>query len=365
VIGSVMTPTVPAGEGAGGFEAQRADAVRTARRILDRLDRLPSVTSACVASDLPFDFIDQSTMVEPEVEAQRPALRAHRRSIGPGCFETFGTRLLSGRDFSLEESMDPPRAIVNQAFAKQLLGVEDGVGHHFRFAVPPDMRGLPPPPWVEIVGMTEDALEMDLTAGPQPAVYLPQLVIPFGLDGGNSIRMAIAVKTDGDTAPLIAALPKALAEVAPDAPVFDIDTLLAFVEHTFRGRLALERVLSAFGISAIVLAAIGLFGVTSYSVARRAPEIGIRRALGASRRDIVWMILRETGSVVLLGGCLGLLLSWLGRGFLSAFLFGVSAEDPATYAGVCLGILVVAALAAFFPARAAAAVSPSRALAGR
>jgi hypothetical protein len=314
---------------------------------------------------VPFDFLSQTAMIEPEAAAQRPRQPVNPHSVSPGCFSTFGTRLLSGRDFNLDESMDPPRAIVNLAFARQLLGVENAVGHQFRFARPPDVREGEPPPWIEIVGMSEDALEMDLSVGPRPAVYFPFLANPLGIASETSARFALAVKAPGDPRALISALPKAVGEVTRDAPVFDAGPLLEFVEHTFRERAALEGVLSVFAISAIILGAIGLFGVTAYSVAERAPEIGIRRALGASRGEILRMVLRETGAVVLLGMALGLLASWLGRGFLESFLFGVSAHDPATYAGVCFGVALVATLAALLPARAAAAISPSRALAGR
>jgi hypothetical protein len=365
VIASMITPTLQRGPGPEGFALQRDDAARTARRVLHRLEQLPGATSACVASDLPFDFMDRTQMFEPEVAAQRPPQPVNPHWISPGCFSTFGTRLLSGRDFNLEESMDPPRAIVNVSFARQLLGVQDAVGHHFRFARPPDLRGEEPPPWIEIVGMSEDALEIDLSAAPKPAVYFPFLSNPLLMASGSSARFAIAVKAPGDPRALISALPKAVGEVTHDAPVFDAGPLLDYVEHTFRERAALEALLSAFGIAAVILGAVGLFGVTAYSVAERAPEIGIRRALGASRGEILRMVLRETGAVVLFGMTLGLVVSWLGRGLLEAFLFGVSAHDPVTYASVCLGVALVATLASLVPARAAAAISPSRALAGR
>jgi ABC-type antimicrobial peptide transport system permease subunit len=121
----------------------------------------------------------------------------------------------------------------------------------------------------------------------------------------------------------------------------------------------------AFAVAALGLAAIGLFGVTGYAVAERSSEIGIRRALGASRRQIFAMIVRETAVVLLIGGGAGLALSWLGRGVLEALLYDVSAGDPLTVACVCLGTALVGLLAALAPALAAARISPSRALADR
>jgi ABC-type antimicrobial peptide transport system permease subunit len=115
----------------------------------------------------------------------------------------------------------------------------------------------------------------------------------------------------------------------------------------------------------MALAAVGLFGVTAYAVAERAPEIGIRRALGASRRQILTMILREMGLVLAVGVVAGLGLSWLARSLIHSFLFGVAGDDPWTIVGVCLSTVTVGLLAALAPAQAAARVAPSRALAGR
>ncbi len=365
VIGSVLSPTIKRGPGAEGYGVQRADAARTAERVLNRLRELPGVSHACVAAEVPFDFLDSVQMMEPEVAAGRPPLLVHPHSISPGCLETFGIQLLSGRDFNLGDTAERAVAIVNRAFARQLLGVEDAVGHQFRVVLPPDVRGQISLPWIDIIGMSEDTLEMDLTQAFEPAVYVSFLMNPLGHSTDSSVKFAVAVKTSGDPAALVPVLPRVIAEVAPNAPVSDVDPLRKYVAHTFRERTMLEHVLSAFGISSILLAAIGLFGVTGYTVAERSAEIGIRRALGASRGQILRMILWETGGVVLLGLALGGVLSWLAQSSLEAFLFGISATDAATYAGACLGMLLMAALAAWLPARTAAGISPSRALAGR
>jgi predicted permease len=371
VIGSVMARTAPRGEGRDGFRAQRDEAERAARRVLERTHSLPGVTAACVATDVPFDFNDNIEMFEGEGGA-RGAVLAHPHWIGPGCFTTFGTRLLSGRDFSLDAGADQsdsgegiPVAIVNRAFARQVLGVEDAVGRRLRFAMPPDLQQHESPPWIPIVGMSEDALEMDLSKVAEPAVYLPFLVNPLRFSSSTSVSFRVAAKAQGGTEPLLATLPRALGTVLSESPVYDFGSLNDYIEHTFRQRRALERVLSAFGVSALLLGAIGLFGVTAYSVAERTSELGIRRALGASRGAILRLVLRETGAVIALGMLFGLMLSQLARDVLQGFLFGVSPNDPLTHALVCLGIPLVALLAAIGPARAAAAISPSRALTGR
>jgi putative ABC transport system permease protein len=328
---------------------------------------MPGVEAACVAGDVPFDWFSSQMMMDPEQASERGPQPAQPHSVSPGCLATFGIRLLSGRDFTPNDGLDPesaPVALVNQEFARALLGVEDAVGHRFRQARPPDLPGLNAP-WFEIVGMVGNAMEDDVTAPRPAAVYLPFFGTPLTLSNPNGVTFAVAVKTSGSVEPLLSALPKAIGEVTRQAPVFIVERLSDRVERSFADRSALERVLSVFALCAVALAAIGLFGVTAYSVTERTSEIGIRRALGASQGVILRMILRETAFVVLAGMLLGVGLCWLGSDLLAAFLFDVAASDAVTYACVCLGIASVALTAALVASRAASSISPSRALAER
>jgi putative ABC transport system permease protein len=217
---------------------------------------------------------------------------------------------------------------------------------------------------MDIVGTVGDVVERDLTEQIQPALYLPFFVNPLRQGSQSSVGFDVTVQAAGDPAPLLSSLARVISDAIPNVAIKDVKYARERVEDSFHERAALEGVLSALGVSAALLAAIGLFGVTGYAVAERAAEIGIRRALGASRADIQLMILRETAIVLALGVALGLGLSWLARGFLQAFLFGVSALDPLTYIVVCVGTVAIGLLAALVPARAAATVSPARALAG-
>jgi putative ABC transport system permease protein len=153
--------------------------------------------------------------------------------------------------------------------------------------------------------------------------------------------------------------------VLPGTPVVDLKPLSAWMAESYARRTALSQVLSSLALSAVVLSLIGLFGITSYSVARRASEIGIRRALGASRRAIRAMLLRETGRVVGLGLIIGLLSAWFARHLLASFLFGVGAVDPLTYGAVGAGVLLATTAAVLLAARSATSIAPSRALTGR
>jgi len=204
-----------------------------------------------------------------------------------------------------------------------------------------------------------------LTEQIQPALYFPFFVNPLRQGNESGIGFDVTVQAAGDPEPLLTSLARVISDAIPNVAIKEVKYARERVQDSFHERSALEGVLTALGLSAVLLAAIGLFGVTAYAVAERSAEIGIRRALGASRTDILRMILGETSVVLGLGVALGLLLSWLARGFLQAFLFQVSALDPLTYTAVCLGTVALGLLAALAPARTAAAVSPSRALAGR
>jgi putative ABC transport system permease protein len=360
VVANVMAATAPRAEGDAGHRAQRAEAKATTQRILARLTELPGAASACAAGDLPFDASDITEMFEINDPTAAAAQAAHPHWVSPGCFATFGTRLLAGRDFAIEENQEV--AIVNRAFARLLLGTEDVLGRQVRFGKPPDLQGQQPYPWMTIVGVSENALETNLGEPPPPTIYLPLSSRPLIFWNSAGFRIAIALKARDAIEPYFKALPEAVAEVTHDSAVFDLERLSTRIEHTLRTRRILERLFTGFGLAALVLGAIGLFGVTAYSVAMRVPELAIRRALGAPRVSIFVSIVRETGSVVLGGLLLGLGLSYAARPLLQGFLFGVTPSDTLTHAVVCLSIPLVAFLAALHPARTAASISPLRAL---
>ncbi|HEU4578713.1 MAG TPA: ADOP family duplicated permease [Polyangiaceae bacterium] len=362
VIAQVVAPTIRREPGPEGFFRRREDALRTVRRLYDRLQGLPGARAVCLSTELPFDDMTETHAFEGDTG--RPARMIIHHWVSPGCLQTLGIPLLSGRDFTTEESFDQLSAIANRAFAREVLGVEDATGHRFRELPPPDDTG-PPPRWYEIIGMVADVMETDLGEQVQPALYVPFFINPTRQGSDSSIGFDVSVQAAGEPEPLLGSLADAIRDTIPDVAVKDVKYARERVVDSLHERTALEGVLTALGISALVLAAIGLFGVTAYAVSERSAEIGIRRALGASRGDVLRMILMETGLVLVLGVALGLLVSWLARGFLQRFLFHVSALDPLTYAAVSIGTFGLGLLAALAPARAAAAVSPSRALAGR
>jgi predicted permease len=362
VIAQVVAPTVRREAGPSGRERQRVDALRLVRRLYERLQAMPGTRAVCLSAELPFDGMTETMNFEGD--SGRPPQVVVHHWVSPGCFAALGIPVLSGRDFTGEEQLGAVGGIANRAFARQLLGAEDATGRHFREAPPAGYTG-PAPRWLDIIGTVGDVVEKDLTEQIQPALYFPFFINPLRQGSESSVGFDVSVQAAGDPEPLLSSLAEVISDAIPNVAIKDVKYARERVEDSFHERSALEGVLSALGISAVLLAAIGLFGVTGYAVAERSAEIGIRRALGASRADIQRMILRETGVVLGLGVALGLCLSWLARGFLEAFLFHVSAFDPLTHVVVCLGTVAIGLLAALAPARSAAAVSPSRALAGR
>jgi putative ABC transport system permease protein len=362
----VVVPTFDARreDGDAGWIRKRADERERVRVLYERLQSLPGASSTCLAADLPFDRIANAQELESDLAPLEPSRSVQIHNVSPGCFGTLGIHLLAGRDFTTQDGSDAPVAIVNRSFARQLLRGEDPVGRRLRPAAPPGYTGKPPP-WIEIIGMVDDVLEQDLTETASPAVYIPFLASPGVWGSESSLGFVVAVRPQGDAAPFLTSLPRFIREVLPNAAINQVQLSHDRIDASLGERTALERVLTAFGAAALVLAVIGLFGVTSYAVAERSPEIAIRRALGASRRRILWMVLRETAAIVALGIAAGLGLTWLASGFLQAFLFRTGAVDPLTYASVCLGIFAVALLAALAPALVATQISPSRALAER
>jgi putative ABC transport system permease protein len=362
----VVIPTFHARleDGDAGWIRKRADERQRVGVLYQRLQSLPGARSTCLAAELPFDRIANAQEVESDLAPLEPSRSVQIHHVGPGCFGTLGVRLLAGRDFTIQDGSDAPVAIVNRSFARQLLRGEDPIGRRLRPAAPPGYTGRLEP-WIEIIGMVDDVLEQDLTETASPAIYLPFLASPGVWGSESSLGFVVAVRPQGDAAPFLRTLPRFIRDVMPDAAINQVELSHDRIDISLGERSALERVLTAFGASALVLAVIGLFGVTSYAVAERSPEIAIRRALGASRGRISSMVLHETAAIVAGGLAGGLVLTWLGGGFLQAFLFQTGAADPLTYASVCLGIFALALLAALAPALGATRISPSRALAGR
>jgi predicted permease len=358
-----LRPSPDPGVRQQAFAQRSGHVLAQARAALERLRRMPGTEQATVTVDVPFDWHSWPTRLRLPPEAPQQELTAFTHYIGPGYFETFGIARISGSDFGdALVSDERPRAIVSRAFARAL-GVQDAVGHRFQ-PLQQGPPGAPPLPWFEIVGMVGDSIENDLTGPPSAQVYFPYASGALAVSGPTTAGFQVALRGHAPDE-LARELPRALAEALPTAIVHDAKHMDEWIASSFWQRTALSRVLSALALAAVGLSAIGLFGITSFAVAQRAGEVGIRRALGATRRAVVGLVLRETGRVVCAGVVLGAVAAWFARQLLGSFLFGVGPLDAVTYAAVCAGIALVAMLSALAPALAASRVSPVRALSGQ
>jgi putative ABC transport system permease protein len=275
--------------------------------------------------------------------------------VSRGYFETLGIPIVAGRAFDERDRPGGQRVVlVNQAFAARYLAGRNAVGARVRVA---GSGSRPPGPWAEIAGVAADARNRGFGAPVQPEIFT---AMERGVDNWN--QLFLLVRSAGSASALLSPVREAVRSLDPDQPVYAVQTLEeAIAVSTFQQHLA-ARLLTLFAAAALVLAAIGVYGVMSYSVMARTQEIGVRLAIGAQRRDVVWLVLRQVFSLAAVGVIVGVGLVIAGGGVLRDLLYGVAPSDPLTIAFVCLTLGSVALVAAWLPARRASRVDPVVAL---
>jgi predicted permease len=324
------------------------------RQALERLKSLPDVRSVGAVSALPFGgnlgartsfWIEGRPAPPPGQE-----LSTDVRVTDENYFQTIGIPVLSGRGFTEQEAKEDKRTIiVNESMARQHFPGQNPIGQYLRVQMMPDPQPM------EIIGVVADAKYKTLEGPPYPMVYWahPQLVYS---------EMTYVVRTNGDPMNLAAAVRREIQTIDKDQPVADVRTMQSWIDElTARSRFG-TLLLTIFAGLALVLAAIGIYGVMSYSVTQRTHELGIRIALGAKTLDVLKLILGRGLALTLVGIVLGLAASFVLTRFLSSLLFGVSATDPVTFAGLALLLTAVALLACYVPTRRAMKVDPMVAL---
>jgi putative ABC transport system permease protein len=274
--------------------------------------------------------------------------------ISPQWFSVYGMRLLSGRVFGQQDGAGtPPVAIVNEAFARRFFPGPSAVGQHFRTS----LSASPTTTRYEIVGVVSDAIYRSQRNGFEPTLYVPLDQMP---DVGRGIELTVRAAA-GPPAALERSLTQALGRVVPDAALTFQPLVNQIRQSTTQPRIV-AALSGFFGGLALLLAALGLYGVTAYSVNRRRPEIGIRMALGASAAGVSRLVLVRVGWLVGVGVVAGALLSLWASHFVSSLLFGVAPRDPATFVGAAVVLVAVGALSGWLPARRAARIDPARVL---
>jgi putative ABC transport system permease protein len=328
------------------------------RQVRDALAAVPGVESASAINHLPIggDIWRLGYAVEGRPApppGERPG--AAYRVAMPGYFHAMGIPLLEGRDFSSHDDESAPGvAIVNQAMARRQWPGESALGKHIRFGI--DRDGTQS---LTVVGVVKNARQNDWTSPPADEIYVPYYQRPNAM--GLSY-LTFVLRTQTDPAALAGAARNAVGRVAQGLPISDMQTMERVVaDDLWRPRLA-TLLLGMFAGVALLLAAVGIYGVVSYSVRARTQEIGIRMALGASAADVWGMAFREGMRPVAAGAAVGLMAALGLTRLMSTLLYGVAPTDPYTFAGVVATLLAVAAAANVLPAVRAARVDPMTAL---
>jgi predicted permease len=269
--------------------------------------------------------------------------------VGPNYFKTMETPLLRGRDFTDADRKGAPEvAVVNETLAGRLWPGEDGLGKRISVSGPEG-------PFLQVVGVARDGKYRSLGETPHPYIYQPLLQ-------SYDPRMTLVVRTKGEPQSVAAVVREQIHALDANLPIADVKTLRDQLDLSlFPSRVA-AWTLGAFGVLALLRAAIGIYGVVSYSVAQRTREIGVRMALGAREKDVLRMVLGEGFLVIAIGLALGLLLAVAATQVIAGFLYGVGATDPITFVTVPLLLGMIALLASYIPARRATKVDPLAAL---
>ena len=327
------------------------DRIGLAGRVREAVAALPGVAQAAVSVVTPVSGSSWQFSIEVPGGASFPEGKngTYVNLITPGWFATYGTPLLAGRDFDdRDRAGAKPVAIVNEAFAKKFLNGANPIGWSVRHL---GHAKVPPP--FEIVGLAADAVYRSLRAEVPPTMYL---ALAQREEQPHSISLSVRAAQES---PSLLARPVA-------AAIAGIDPKLSLtfrpLADQVRAALTQERLAAMlsgfFGALALLLAGLGLYGVTSYSVRRRRAELGIRIALGAAPTGVVRLVMTRLAIVVTIGIGLGILAGWWAARFVGALLYGLTARDPMTFAGSVAVLVAVGALAAWLPARRAARIDP-------
>jgi predicted permease len=320
------------------------------KTLLERLRAFPDVQYAGIIDLPPVDlhFPRSSVLLEGQAPERIPP-RAMTSRISPGYLQAIGTALLQGRDFTEQDDENAlPVAIVNETFARRFWPGENPIGKRF-------MQGATDSPMVQVVGVVQDGKYAGLSEGPQPYVCRPMLQAYTG-------STTVVVRSATNPANLLAIIRDEVRQIDPRMPISRAQPLTQKMSVPLLPARLAAWLLGSFGLLALALAAIGIYGVMSIAVSRRTHEIGVRMALGAQASDVLRLAIGQGVKLTLIGVAIGLGLALLLTQSLKSLLVGVSATDPLTFASVAVLLLGVALLACYLPARRATRISPTEAL---
>jgi len=331
-----------------GYEDERLQQVYG--RLRDRLAAVPGVRSVSLSQTA---FLAGSVWVSGvhlPGRSDGDAIGAHMMTVSPEFFETMRIPLLAGRRFTESDTREGPRvAVINAKGARELFRGEHAVGRRFGFS-------REEPEEIEIIGVVRNVKYSEVRDDAPTTVYLSYL------QDDDVESMVFELRTELDPRGLVPAVREAVRSVDPNIPLMDISTQAEEIEGRFQQERFFARAYTLFGGLATLLAAVGLFGLASYGVARRTSEIGIRMALGARGRDVFRLVLGESLRLVGMGIILGLIGTLAAGRFVQSRLYGVGPTDTATVVIAVVVLVLVAALAGYLPARRASRLDPMAAL---
>jgi len=327
------------------------------QQLVERAAATPGIVSAAAISDLP--LLGSNTSDYFTVEGRPPVAKQEEPSIEyhvvtPRYFESMGIPLLAGRDIGWTDTKQAPNVVViNEAFAQRHFAGENPLGHRI------SLQGQERDPLL-IVGVVGDVRQLGLDRMPVAEAFVPYLQDPLSKTYMRS--MTIVARTKSDPAAIAGSLRAALTSLDQSLPVYDLKPMTEYLSDSLAGRRFNLILLTAFAVVALLLAAVGIYGVISYGVTQRTHEIGIRMALGAEKGDVLRLVVRQGMIMALCGVAIGLLASFALTRVMESLLFGVSVTDPLTFTVIALLLTSVALLACVLPARRATKVDPLIAL---
>jgi putative ABC transport system permease protein len=323
--------------------------------LIRRIEVIPGVEAAAASNNIPLGAGGGGGVVivdgrDAPPDGDPPIFYA---GVTPHWFRTLGIPMLRGRDFTDAEGRDSSAvAIVNETMAKKYWPNQDPIGRRFRF------EGEPPDSWFTVIGTTRDFAVDNLSRDeePSPAAFVPYPYMAT-LNTGITIRTSLA-----DPAQVIPSVRREIRAADPILPIFSVSTMQAVREAGYWEFSLFGWMFSIFGGIALVLAAVGVYGVISYGVSQRTHEIGVRMALGAHGGDVLRMVVRQGVTLAGIGVAVGLAGAFGVTRVIATMLYGVSPTDPVSFIGIAVFLTAVAVVASYIPARRAMAVDPMTAL---
>jgi predicted permease len=320
------------------------------RRLVEQVEALPGVHSAALARSRPFSREALSSVFiegQESLQDSRGVL-VSTNTVGPGFFETLGIPLLQGRGFTEQDGENSPKVIVvNETMANRFWPAQEALGKRLKLFGEESFR--------EVIGVARDAKYNTITEGRRPFMYLPLLQ-------NYSSGATLHVRMEKDTSAMLAAVTREFQKLDASVPILTVQLLPERIARSLAEQRSWATLSAFFGLLALVLCSVGLYGVILHSAMRRAHEVGIRMALGARRGEIIMLVLKETMSLASIGVFIGLAAAFILTRVMAGLLFGVSALDPMTFAAASLVLAGAAMLAGYIPARKAASVDPILAL---